>query len=420
MKMIDKICRWENLLEAFYNAAQGKWKRNEVSAFYADLGGNLEAIQDELKNGTYEVGHYQLKYIYEKKKRLIMILPFRDRVIQWSIYNVMYQWLDNKMMFHSYGSRKGKGSHKAVLKLQSWCKRCYEYDHECRYLKLDISKFFYRIDHKILIKILRRYYDDEMMDLLIKIIDSKEVPFGLPRFKTIDDVDKDGMLFDVGMPVGNLLSQLFANVYLNELDQYCKHTLKIKYYIRYMDDIIILCDDLEKIHFYLKKIKVFLYSELKLDLNKKTCIGKIKSGITFLSRRVYPYKVKLTNQSAKHIKKMLMKSCKQYADCKISFKEAQETFNSYYGEMKYVECDGLKKWISENIIYQRNRDHKLFKQPIRMKGGVYDAWCSRHDANSVNDNTNLQCSDRNMDCSRNCHSNLSEKKKTRNGAEQED
>ena len=361
-KLIQKIASWDNLLNAFYKAADGKWDWPAVIDFYNSLESNLARMQNEILSGTYHVRSYNCKVIHEKKKRLVMALPFYDRVIQWAIYAQIVDWLDKKMIYNSYGSRAKsdvkRGTLKAVEKLRSWCHICTCKNSEYRYLKLDISKFFYRIDHATLISIFKRYYknDDEFIALLTGIITSDKYAFGLPRFKSIDDVSNDEMLYDCGMPVGNLLSQLFANVYLNELDQYCKHVLKIKYYIRYMDDIVILSDDLDQIHFYHKKIKVFLLDKLKLDLNDKTCIGKVKSGITFLSRRVYRNKIKFTHQSSKRMKKKMIDTCIKYANYEIDFKEAQSVLNSYYGELKHINCDGLKRWAEENVVLQRNRD----------------------------------------------------------------
>lgn len=369
MKLIYKIAAWDNLIASFYEAARGKWDWPEVIKFYSHLDQNISKMQREIITGKYEIRSYRYKVIYEKKKRLIMALPFYDRMVQWAIYRQVYWWLDRKMIYHSYGSRNNKGTLRAIKTLQKWEKKTYRRNKEVRYLKMDISKFFYRIDHSVLLSIFERYYknDPDTVELLRKVIECKGYAFGLPRFKSIDDVNVDEMIFDKGMPVGNLLSQLFANIYLNELDQYCKHVLKIKYYIRYMDDIVILCDDLDKIHYYHDMIETYLSQKLKLDLNDKTCIGKVKAGITFLSRRVYPNKIKFAQQSSKRMKNKMIKACIKYANYEISFKDVQATLNSYYGEMKHVDCDGLKRWASQNVVLQRNRDIKDFKQKVRLK-----------------------------------------------------
>lgn len=369
LKLIYRIASWNNLIASFYEAAKGKWDWPEVTKFYANLDKNIAKMQRDIITGNYEIRSYRYKIIFEKKKRLIMALPFYDRVVQWAVYRQINWWLDRKMIYHSYGSRINKGTLKAVTTLRKWMRRSYAKNKETRYLKMDISKFFYRIDHGVLLSIFSRYYksDQETVRLLSKIIECDKYAFGLPRFKSIDDVNVDEMVFNKGMPVGNLLSQLFANIYLNELDQYCKHVLKIKFYIRYMDDIVILSDDLDQIHFYHKKIKAFLLDKLKLDLNDKTCIGKVKSGITFLSRRVYPNHVRLCRSSAKRIKSKIIKACIQYANGEIDFDKAMQILKSYDGELKHVECDGLKRWISKNAILQRNKNPKDFKQKVRTK-----------------------------------------------------
>lgn len=357
VKLINEITDWSNLYYAYRMAARGKAEWPAVMAFHNCMGENFLRIEHELRTGTYKVERYRTKFVYEKKKRLIMALPFYDRVVQWAIYAKIYDYLDSKMIFHSYGSRRGKGTVNAVNNLQMIVNHCYKRNSECYYLKLDVSKFFYRIDHQKLKSLIRRYFpgEDELIKVLDAIIETDGYNFGLPRFKSVDDVGVEGMIHDVGMPVGNLLSQLFANVYLNELDQYCKHILKIRIYYRYMDDIVILCDSNHLAHYYLSKIEKFLNCELKLDLNGKTCIGKIKAGITFLSRRIYPNKIKLTRQATKRTKRSLIKTCRQYASYEISLKDAYATIDSYYGEIKHVDADNLKRWISRNVVLQRNR-----------------------------------------------------------------
>ena len=363
-RLIDEIADWSNLMHAYKMASKGKKDWPAVMKFSKGLGKNFMKIENELKSGSYKVTGYRYRYVYEKKKRLIMALPFYDRVVQWAIYAKIYDYLDNKMIYHSYGSRRDKGSVKAVNNLQKIVNHCYKSNNDCYYLKIDVSKFFYRIDHGSLKKIVRRYFknDPEVIKILDSIIETDGYNFGLPRFKSIDDVGINGMVHECGMPVGNLLSQLFANVYLNELDQYCKHILKIKNYYRYMDDIVILCNGKKQIRYYLLMIEKFMNGKLKLDLNGKTCIGKVKAGITFLSRRVYPNKIKLTRQATKRIKRRLLKTCRKYADYEISLDEAMETIDSYYAEIKHVNCDNLKEWMSQNVVLQRNRNPQFFKQ----------------------------------------------------------
>ncbi|MGB9825791.1 MAG: reverse transcriptase domain-containing protein, partial [Desulfofundulus sp.] len=173
------------------------------------------------------------------KKRLIMALPFRDRVVQWAIYRVINPLLDRQFIYDSYACRVGKGTHKAADRLQYWLRYLDRRYPKVYVLKLDISKYFYRVDHAVLKGILRKKIADrDLLWLLDTIIDGDGQKFGIPLGDHDFEFDR---LADIGMPIGNLTSQLFANLYLNEADQYAKHQLRLKYYIRYMDEVYKVC-----------------------------------------------------------------------------------------------------------------------------------------------------------------------------------
>lgn len=234
--LLERIYSWENLLNAYHEAASEKWYRGDVLAFSAKLEENLIEIQNSLIWRTYKVGRYREFYVSEPKRRLIMALSFLDRVVQWAVYLQVNKELDNGMIYHSYGCRVGKGTTRAADRLQYWATLVdRKPETSWYYLKLDISKYFYRVDHEVLLGILRHKYPDEdgFLWLMETIINCDHTPFGLPPGKTADEVPPSERLFEVGMPIGNLTSQLLANVCLNELDQYIKHELKAHFYIRY-------------------------------------------------------------------------------------------------------------------------------------------------------------------------------------------
>ena len=242
--LFPKIYDFENLFYSYKAAIKCKRYRQDVMEYTDRLEDNLITLQNELIWGTYEVGRYNIFYVYEPKKRLIMSLLFKDRVAQHAIYRQLNPLLEKRFIYDSYACRIGKGTHKAIDRLQYWLRQTERKPQKYYYLKLDVSKYFYRIDHEKLKGILARLIKDEpLLDLLGKIIDCEDTKFGLPLGADIGDVAFDEMLGDVGLPIGNLTSQMFANLYLNELDQFCKHKLKLHFYIRYMDDIIILHHD---------------------------------------------------------------------------------------------------------------------------------------------------------------------------------
>lgn len=353
--LLERIYSWENLLNAYHEAAREKWYRDDVTAFSANLEESLIGIQNDLVWRTYRVGRYRQFYVTEPKKRLIMALGFRDRVVQWAIYLQINQELDNGMIYHSYGCRVGKGTTRAADKLQDWCTLVDRKPERWRYLKLDISKYFYRVDHEVLLGILARKYPGEIgfLWLMRTIICCDHTPFGLPPGKNADEVPPSERLFEVGMPIGNLTSQLLANVCLNELDQYIKHELKARYYIRYMDDMVLLHPDAKTLNEWRVLIEDYLNNVLHLELNGKTTIGVVHKGITFVGCRIYPKYRKLTPQAVKKMKARMRYMMKEYEAGRVEFDAVNATMRSYFGMLSHCASHGLRAWIEKNIVFKR-------------------------------------------------------------------
>ena len=197
-----KIYDFENLFIAWESAGAGKRFRDEVLLFENNLESNLIDIQNHLIYGTYECGRYRPFYIYEPKKRLIMALPFRDRVVQWAIYRQLFPIFNRQFIHDSYACRKGMGTHAAADRLQYWLRQTERKPQRFYYLKLDISKYFYRVDHAVLMGILRRkIHDEPLLCLLEKIINCETTAFGLPAGVDPDACLPEDRLFDVGMPI---------------------------------------------------------------------------------------------------------------------------------------------------------------------------------------------------------------------------
>ena len=313
------------------------------------------SIQNDLIWHTYKVGRYRQFYVHEPKKRLVMALGFRDRVVQWAIYLQTNQYLDNGMIYHSYGCRVGKGTTRAADRLQYWCTLVDRKPGKWYYLKLDVSKYFYRVDHRVLLDILRRKFpnEDGYLWLMETIINCDHTPFGLPPGKSADEIPPSERLFEVGMPIGNLTSQLLANVCLNELDQYIKHELKAHFYDRYMDDMALLYPDAATLNRWRAAIEKYLNEVLHLELNSKTTIGLVKHGITFVGCRIYPGYRKPTAQSVKKMKARMRYIAKEYEAGLIDFDAVDATMQSYFGLMGHCSTHGLQKWIEKNIIFKR-------------------------------------------------------------------
>ena len=290
--LFKKIYDFETLLHAFNQAKKRRRYNKDVLGFGANLEENLIDIQNHLMHKTYEVGCYKEFYVYDPKKRLIMALPFRDRIVQWAIYSVLNPIFVKGYITDSHGCVMGRGTLSAVQRLKYWLRKVAKSPNKYYYLKLDISKYFYRIDHAVLLEIIgRKIADPDVMWLLDTIVNSEDKPFGLPVGFAAYETDE--RLSDVGMPIGNLTSQMFANIYLNEADQYIKRELGVRYYIRYMDDMIILADDKKRLQAIKHDVEAFLDEKLRLSLNKKTAIRPISLGIDFLGYKVWASHTKL-------------------------------------------------------------------------------------------------------------------------------
>lgn len=291
--VFDLIFSDDNLYEAIQDASKGRRYNKDVLRVQHDIWNVIEQIQQDVRSGKYTIDKYYIFYVYEPKKRMIMSITFYHRIVQWAIYRVINPLLVKGYIKDTYGCIPGRGSLAAMQRLRYWIKSVEHKPGTWYYLKLDISKYFYRISHEVLKEILaRKIKDQQLLQVLYNIIDCQHTPFGLPPGKGPGEVPLEERLYDVGMPVGNLLSQVFANIYLDVLDQFCKRTLCIHFYVRYMDDIIILSDSKEQLHMWKAEIQKFVETTLRLSLNQKTCIRPISQGIEFVGYRIWPHYVR--------------------------------------------------------------------------------------------------------------------------------
>ena len=364
------ICEFEYLVEADHSARKGKRYRAEVLAFTANLEHNLFQIQEQMIAVDCPLGPYRKLWVSVPKKRLVMALPYSDRIVQWSLYQYLNPIYDRLFIEDSYACRKGKGSHKAAARLQYWMRQV---DRKpgpgWYYLKLDISKFFYRVSHEKLLNILaKRIKDPELMKFLESVVNSRAEPFGLPRGKAPQDTPPEEWLYDVGMPIGNLTSQLFANIYMNELDQYCKHVLKIHYYIRYMDDIVILGENKETLHEWKAKIETFLHEELELDLNNKTCIRPVRMGVEFVGVRIWPAYMKLRKSTVGRLKREVKKISELYASGQMDEEAFKRRVASIKGLLEHTESESLRWRLNQIYLNAVRKYGKTDPEETLWKG----------------------------------------------------
>ena len=268
--LFEKITSQTNLSLAWKEFKAGKTKKKDVAEFQKYIRNNIFKLHYELKNKTYEHSEYFSFYVKDPKLRHIHKACVKDRVLHHAIFRILYPIFDKSFIFDSYSCRNGKGTHKAVNRLNDFARKVSQNNTKtCFILKLDVRKFFDSINQDILLILIKRKIDDENAIWLIERIVKS---------------------FPKGLPLGNITSQLFANVYLNELDQFVKHKLKIKYYIRYCDDFVILSRDKIYLENLIYVINNFLKSNLNLFLHpNKIIIRKYRQGIDFLGYVSFPY-----------------------------------------------------------------------------------------------------------------------------------
>ncbi len=324
--LFEKVTSLENLYLAYQKARKGKNKRSEVLYFTYNLEKELLIIQRELINQTYKVGEYRDFIIFEPKKREISALPFKDRVVQHAIYNIIEPIFEKIFIFDSYACRKRKGTYVGIKRLEFFLRK----NKNLYALKSDIKKYFSSINHEILKKIIRKKINDKkLLNLIDKIIDSKNS--------------------EEGIPIGNLTSQLFANIFLNELDKFVKHGLRIKYYIRYMDDFVILDDEKEKLNEYRIKISEFLQS-LDLKMHEKKCIiFPCKNGVDFLGYVVFKNYKRARKSTVKRGLKNIREKIRKYEKRIIDFEKLIESINSWEAYMNHGNTHLLKKSLNEKF-----------------------------------------------------------------------
>lgn len=360
------IYDFENLFNAYKKAIKCKRYRPDVMEYTDRLEENLIELQNELIWKTYGVGRYNIFYVYEPKKRMIMSLQFKDRVAQHAIYSILNPYFEKQFISDSYACRVGKGTHRAIKKLQNWLRKTERKQKRFYYLKLDISKYFYRVDHEILMGILqRKIADKDLLHVLSVIINCEDTHFGLPLGADVGNVAYDELLGEVGLPIGNLTSQMFANLYLNELDQHCKHHLHLKYYIRYMDDIIILHHDKKFLEKIKQDIAGFLETKLHLQLNNKTCIRPTSMGIEFVGFRVWSTHIKLRKKTAKKMEKRLKYMFRAFTAGEIDRETLDRSIASYKGILQHFNSYGLRQSLNELYLRETGKPYPEKKlEPI--------------------------------------------------------
>ncbi len=274
---------FDRLLKAFYRAARGKFDCEAVLRFHGELEANLFRIKSDLSENRYEWGAYRRFWVVDPKLRLIESAPFRDRVVHHALAEVLEPIFEPSFYFHSYACRAAKGSHAAVKKLRAWVGNHPHF----HYLQMDVMKFFPSIDRNVLYRLVEQRIGDECILRLIRSL-------------------LDTAPGEIGIPIGNLTSQLFANLYLDPLDQFIKRELRVPLYVRYMDDVILLSKSRAELLKWRILIESFGKESLHLRFHpNKVILGKVTEGIGFLGYRTYPWGIFLRGKSVRRFRQRL-------------------------------------------------------------------------------------------------------------------
>jgi len=321
--LYNELCSYENLELAYKKARKHKTLKPYVIEFEKELKKNLSILRIELLLHSYKPQPLETFIIRDPKTRKINKSDFKDRIVHHALCNIIEPIFERIFIFDSYANRKGKGTLKAIQRFDFFKRKVSKNNtRNCFILKADIRHYFDEVSHEILINIIKRKIKDEKVIWLIKQI--------LSNFNS----EYKGK----GMPLGNLTSQFFANVYLNELDYFVKHKLKIKYYIRYVDDFVIFNSNKEILEKNKEKINLFLKDELKLELHPdKSKIILLEKGITFLGYRIFYYHKLLKKNNLRRRKFILL----NYNN--LDYNKIYSSFEGWLAYAKRANTSNLRK-----------------------------------------------------------------------------
>lgn len=326
-----KKLTFEKFIDAHYRARKNKTSRKELLKFEVDLESNIVNIMNSLINGNYNLGKYRVFIVYEPKERIIKCLPYIDRIVQqWYIYEFIKPYIIPRLISTTCACIDQRGTHYAVSKTQEYMRKMRQEYHNYYIIKLDIKKYFYNIDKDILCGIMTKYIKDKKLLWLTKIF-------------IYDSSDK------LGIPIGNYTSQYFANIYLDKLDKYIKQDLRIKYYVRYMDDMVILVRNKEECMVIMNNIKDYILRNLNLELNEKSRYYPNKLGVNFCGYIIYEDYKLMRKNSKKKIKNRIKLWRKLNKKNKLDKKRLLLSYKSWIGHAKHADSYRYRNKINKLI-----------------------------------------------------------------------
>jgi len=337
VNLYENICSIENLELAFEKAKKGKSGKLYVIKFESKLAENLEQLHNDLLSYTYVPKPLQTFILRDPKTRRISKSDFRDRIVHHAICNIIEPFFDKTFIYDNYANRVRKGTFKAIDRFDYFKRIVSENNSKvCFVLKADVKHYFDTVNHNVLLQIISKTIFDKRVILLISKILNNHITLEQGK----------------GMPLGNLTSQFFANIYLNELDQFVKHKLKAKYYIRYVDDFVILHENPRVLLYYKEKINQFLTEKLDLELHPdKSRIKTLENGIDFLGFRIFYHYKLVRRKNLNKFERNFNQLKKAYAEDLINREKMVEKFEGWLAYVSYANTYKYRRHLTIKSIY---------------------------------------------------------------------
>ena len=345
--LFPRIWAFENLFDAARRAQRAKRFKDEVLAFNFRLEANLIALQSVLISRAYEPGPYKTFVIYEPKRRLISAAPYRDRVVHHALCNVIEPLFDATFIDSCYANRRGKGTHKALDHFVA-CARRHRY---C--LRADVEKYFPSVDHAILkAKVRRKIKCPDTLWLVDTILDNSNPQEPVWQYFEGDDLLTSEERRD-GLPIGNLTSQLYANVYLNEVD----HAMVARFgggrYLRYVDDFAFFSDDTEELEQAREQLNKGLARDRLCLHPVKTEITQTRHGLNFLGFRVFPDRVRLRQENLRRARRRMRGLQRDYRSGRIAWPDVKNSLQSWNAHASYGDTWQLREQVFGSLVFTR-------------------------------------------------------------------
>ena len=346
MTLWDKLTSFGNLYTAAKAAQRGKRFKPAVARFHYDLASSLLALQEDLLSGKYQPGPYHTFTIYEPARRYISAAPYRDRVVHHALCQAIEPLFEKSFIFDSYANRVDKGTHRALDRCQHYCR-------QCKYVfQGDIRLFFPSIDHEILReRLARRIYDPQVMELARLIVErSNPQPAALAYF-TGDDLFSP-YLRRRGLPIGNLTSQFWANVYLDSFDHHFRDELGVAGYIRYVDDFLVFGNDKDELREWREEAARRLELS-RLVLNQRKCrIYPVGEGVPFLGFRVYANYRRLLPRAVRRARRRLRRLEEEYQAGRAEMGDVRRSVEAWVAHAAHGDTTGLRRVLFRDAAFR--------------------------------------------------------------------